>query len=106
MRFQLFVSRYQNNRGQDVIRSQRVELSPTGDPPLPYSATMGDRQVLTPYKIMEDRLRGRQALIRLTTNTVIRRLLFHRDPDLLLGEIREYRTMAGVGCVAYRGEDG
>lgn len=105
MRFNLFVSRYVKDNGLSVIRSERIDVDAAGTPKIPLSLTMQDQQVLTPYKLVNDRLRGRRAILRTADNKRHARLLSQRDPNLLLAEIREYEAMPEVICVAYAGED-
>lgn len=105
MRFILFVSRYTKDSGLTVIRSERIDTDSTGAPEIPLTQEMQDQQVLTPYKLVNDRLRGRRAIIRTTEGDRHTRLLTQRDPDRLTAEIREYAEMAEVACVAYAGED-
>lgn len=105
MRFRLFTFRYQRDDGATVVRAQRLDTDSNGAALIDPSQRMLDQQVLTPYKLVNDRLSGRRAIVRLSNNTRHPRLLVNRDPALLLDEIREYEARPEVSCLAYAGED-
>lgn len=106
MRFRLFTFRYQKDNGQVVVRSERLDTDNSGAALIEPSQRMRDQQVLTPYKLINNRLMGRRAIVRLPNNTRVPRLLVNRDPALLLDELREYESRPESACVAYAGEDG
>lgn len=105
MRFRLFTFRYQKDSGGIVVRSERLDTDSGGVALLEPSQRMRDQQILTPYKLINNRLMGRRAIVRFSTNTRASRLLVNRDPALLLDELREYESRPESVCIAYAGED-